>query len=293
MGIKPKHISPEMATDEELSIALESKQDTLGFIPENTSNKNQPDGYAGLGPDGIIPSDLLPSGNGGTSTEVLEHIQSNSNPHQTTKEQVGLSNVQNLDQTNPSNIAQDSNHRFVTDSEKSSWSGKVTSGTIVTVSDPSSIGEIRMFSGPIDTENFLWPDGASLLRSEFPELFLKIGTTYGAVDSTHFNLPDLRGVFPRGLDLGRGLDSGRTLGTYQADAFASHNHISGYAGVNANSSYGVTTAPTGNINTQNGTSTSNHPYTSSSGAATETRPKNVSVNFGIRFKPKIFTITLA
>ena len=43
---------------------------------------------------------------------------------------------------------------------------------------------------------------------------------------------------------------------------AGHRHIEGSAGVNAVSSYGVTTAPLGNINQQSGSSTSNHPFTS-------------------------------
>lgn len=37
------------------------------------------------------------------------------------KADVGLSNVQNLDQTDPSNIVQNSTHRFVTDAEKAVW----------------------------------------------------------------------------------------------------------------------------------------------------------------------------
>ena len=36
--------------------------------------------------------------------------------------------------------------------------------------------------------------------------------------------PDLRGKFIRGLDLGAGLDPGRTLATFQADQFKSHSH---------------------------------------------------------------------
>jgi hypothetical protein len=36
--------------------------------------------------------------------------------------------------------------------------------------------------------------------------------------------PDLRGTVVRGLDSGRGLDPGRTLASFQADSFASHNH---------------------------------------------------------------------
>jgi hypothetical protein len=43
---------------------------------------------------------------------------------------------------------------------------------------------------------------------------------------------------------------------------AGHRHIEGFAGVNTGASYGVTTAPVGNINQQSGGSTSNHPFTS-------------------------------
>lgn len=58
-----------------------------------------------------------------------------------------------------------------------------------------------------------------------PNLFSVIGTTYGAGDGlTTFSVPDLRGVFVRGFDNGRGLDPLRVFGTQQADSFKSHNH---------------------------------------------------------------------
>ena len=38
-----------------------AKQDALGFTPENSANKNQNNGYAGLDSSGLIPSALLPS----------------------------------------------------------------------------------------------------------------------------------------------------------------------------------------------------------------------------------------
>ena len=48
------------------------------------------------------------------------------------KGDVGLGNVPNVDTTNPSNIVEDSTHRFVTDTEKTTWNGKenaITAGT--------------------------------------------------------------------------------------------------------------------------------------------------------------------
>lgn len=43
-------------------------------------------------------------------------------------------------------------------------------------------------------------DGASLVRTSYPALFAAIGTTYGAADSTHFNVPNLKGRVPVGVD---------------------------------------------------------------------------------------------
>lgn len=41
---------------------------------------------------------------------------------------------------------------------------------------------------------FLACDGASYLRADYAALFAVIGTTYGAVDGTHFSVPDARGL---------------------------------------------------------------------------------------------------
>jgi hypothetical protein len=52
--------------------------------------------------------------------------------HTLTKGDVGLSNVPNVDATNPANITQDASHRFVTDTEKTTWNGKenaISAGT--------------------------------------------------------------------------------------------------------------------------------------------------------------------
>lgn len=54
------------------------------------------------------------------------------NPHNVTKSDVGLSNVPNLDATNPANLVQTASYRLVSDTEKSTWNGKenaITAGT--------------------------------------------------------------------------------------------------------------------------------------------------------------------
>jgi microcystin-dependent protein len=50
-------------------------------------------------------------------------------------------------------------------------------------------------------------DGAVVSRATYNRLFARLGTLYGIGDgSTTFGLPDLRGMFLRGFDNGRGLD---------------------------------------------------------------------------------------
>jgi len=62
-------------------------------------------------------------------------------------------------------------------------------------------------------------DGAEISRITYSSLFTKIRTTYGNGDGSNtFNIPDLRGEFIRGWDNGRGLDSGRNIGSFQDDA---------------------------------------------------------------------------
>ncbi|NUE80513.1 tail fiber protein [Snodgrassella sp. ESL0304] len=74
----------------------------------------------------------------------------------------------------------------------------------------------------MDTAPVGWlkANGAALSRSTYANLFAAIGTRFGEGDgSTTFNLPDLRGLFLRGWDDGRGLDKdkNRELGSLQQD----------------------------------------------------------------------------
>lgn len=80
-------------------------------------------------------------------------------------------------------------------------------------------GTVAFFAGQAAPAGWLKANGAAVSRTVYAALFAAIGTRYGAGDgSTTFNLPDLRGLFPRALDDGRGVDSGRVLGSRQEDA---------------------------------------------------------------------------
>lgn len=51
-------------------------------------------------------------------------------------------------------------------------------------------------------ENYLIADGRSLIRADYPELFLAVGVAWGSESDTTFNLPDLRGRSPVGAGIG-------------------------------------------------------------------------------------------
>ena len=91
-----------------------------------------------------------------------------------------------------------------------------------------SVGEYKdvAHNGSPDS-GWLKCTGAVLLRTAYPKLFAKIGTIYntGGELSTQFRLPDWRGVFPRFLDDGRGIDANRALGnTPQQSQNLAHAH---------------------------------------------------------------------
>ena len=61
------------------------------------------------------------------------------------------------------------------------------------VSDLAIPGEIKIWTTNTAPSGWLICNGASLLRSTYPKLFAAIGVTFGSVDGTHFNIPNLLG----------------------------------------------------------------------------------------------------
>lgn len=80
--------------------------------------------------------------------------------------------------------------------------------------DMATTGVIVPFAGGILPTGWLVCDGSSLLRSAYPNLFAAIGTVWGAVDSSHFNIPDLRGQTLVGQGTNPSTGTTFNLGTY-------------------------------------------------------------------------------
>lgn len=139
-------------------------------------------------------------------------------------------------------------------------------------------GTVAHFAASTAPAGWIKANGAAISRSAYAGLFAAIGTTYGAGDgSTTFNLPDLRGEFVRSLDDGRGVDSGRGIGTFQNHQFEDHRHISfGTAG----GGY-----PTGALGPFSGSSQGayNTWYAVDGSRGSETRPRNVAMLACIKF----------
>ena len=140
------------------------------------------------------------------------------------------------------------------------------------------IGSVTAFMGTSVPENWKEANGESLSRTTYPELYAQIGDRYGSDDSLSFNLPDLRGEFIRGWDNGRGVDTGRQLGSYQIDEFKSHTH-------NFTKRSGACVS---SINEQReargGCASWNYAMTTNSSGGSESRPRNIAVMYIIRVK---------
>ncbi len=87
--------------------------------------------------------------------------------------------------------------------------------------DAEEIGSFRLSGKSAAGAGELACSGASLLRTDYPDLFAKIGTVWGAVDGTHFTLPLLTDT-NRYLRAGGG--AGPAVGTYQTNQNLAHTH---------------------------------------------------------------------
>ncbi|ATI15740.1 putative tail-collar fiber protein [Bordetella phage vB_BbrM_PHB04] len=162
-------------------------------------------------------------------------------------------------------------------------------------------GVVLPYAGPLPPEGWMLCDGSAVSRTTYAKLFAAIGTTYGAGNgTTTFNLPEARGEFIRGLDQGRGVDSGRALGTAQQDAL---QNITGtiqprpLAGAGGGAIGGATGAGAFDLSIKGGAPGASSITTGTAAntdvltfdasrvarTAAETRPRNVAMNYIIKF----------
>jgi len=177
-------------------------------------------------------------------------------------------------------------------------------------------GMIGTFAGSNAPTGWLKANGAQVAKDAYPALYAAVGDLYTpagqAPSAGSFFLPDLRGLFPRFWDDGRGNDAGRSLGSNQGDQLAAHTHSgrTADAGDHAHdSSFGegnkhIAAAPYGmsehrpggrNAGSSGGidydnfawqTSTDGrhaHDFTTGASGGNETRPKNVALLACIKY----------
>lgn len=125
-------------------------------------------------------------------------------------------------------------------------------------------------------------NGALLSKAVYGRLYRAMGLNNTGAS---FQIPDLRGEFIRGLDAGRGIDTGRPLGTSQGHQLQNHRHVFNYADNNAGAGSAILTQSGSGPADTVGVKVSNVITTgvNAANAGAETRPRNVALAFFIKF----------
>lgn len=150
-------------------------------------------------------------------------------------------------------------------------------------------GEMGYTAASTPPPRCLKANGAAVSRVAYAALFAAIGTRYGAGDGFNtFNLPDGRGEFIRGFDDGRGIDTGRALGSVQSGQNASHIHDakatwSDVAGTTGNFELYYDGEPSGRearrawVTQRDGTTGHTHNISVQPSGGNEARPRNLAL----------------
>lgn len=158
-------------------------------------------------------------------------------------------------------------------------------------------GAVSAFAGSSAPSGWLLCDGSAISRTTYSDLFGVIGTTYGVGDgTTTFNIPDLRGIFVRGVGsqtISAKSFSG-TLAAKSADQFQTHGHSitdpthahtgKGHVGVSGGPTYDVieTSGVNGASAAIYGSATGITVGAPNSGlTGSETYPANIGLNYMI------------
>lgn len=141
-------------------------------------------------------------------------------------------------------------------------------GSLLTGIANTPVGMVDWFATETAPTGYLKCNGAQISRTVYEPLWETIGDRYGAGNgTTTFTLPDLRGVFIRGWDDGRGFDPSRAFASYQVDELKAHSHNIRASGGSSGPQNAIS------IDANNGVRSG---YIYDTGGP-ETRPKNVAL----------------
>lgn len=100
---------------------------------------------------------------------------------------------------------------------------------------PEPSGVVKAFAGSSAPTGYLLCAGQAVSRTTFSALFAVISTTYGSGDgSTTFNVPDLRGRVPAGLDNMGGITAGRLTSNTITGGATTLGNSNGNTGIEQN-----------------------------------------------------------
>jgi microcystin-dependent protein len=174
--------------------------------------------------------------------------------------------------------------------------GNVTLAKLVTAVQQALLpaGAVQAFAMNSAPAGWLAADGNEYAKTgDYAALFAAISTTYGetngsgAAGTSHFRVPDLRGIFVRGSGsqtIG-GIVYNKTFAAKEGDAFQGHHHsltnqtlVWRNTGGGALGGGGVSSAANLSVTDPTTDGTNGTPRT-----ATETRPANIALLYCIKF----------
>ncbi|MDP6922925.1 MAG: tail fiber protein, partial [Lutibacter sp.] len=157
-------------------------------------------------------------------------------------------------------------------------------------------GTIIMSGRSTAPTGYLLCNGATVSRTTYSDLYTAIGDAFGEGDgSGTFHLPDMRGRFARGVDGGAGNDPDRasrtasntggntsdSVGSLQADELKSHKHSLNYPN-EQDEAQGFPAESFDAVWASDRDSASGSDAVGNTGG-NETRPKNVNLNYFIKY----------
>ena len=182
--------------------------------------------YAEISPSLALGETSSTAYRGDRGKTAYDHSQTIGNPHGTTKGDIGLGNVPNVDATNPANITQSASYRFVTDTEKATWNAKQNALTNpITGTGTSGFHAKFTASGTIGN-SLIYDNGTDVgigTSTPFAKLTVKQGNSIGLEETPTSNLNTrrwwLRNDFNEYGDFGISTASNRGASTPDINRF--------------------------------------------------------------------------